>query len=206
MAKGVWVVLQHREGQFPRIAWEAVAAAQKLAAESGGKAEAVLLGAGLENAAAEVARFDLAAVHVADGEALRAYTPGAYIGALAPAIQAAAPAFVVFPHTYQTVDYMARLAQAIGAGLLPEVTGFQSADGDKKRGEEQQHVPIHCLEKIPGIRKEPGHRQGNAQKGDHGELEMQRILEREQREHEAQHDQQLGQAGTALDRVTWARG
>jgi electron transfer flavoprotein alpha subunit len=129
MANGVWVVLQHREGQFPRISWEAVAAAQKLAAELGGKAEAVLLGAGLDGAAAEVAKFDLAAVHVADAAALKAYTPGAYIGALKDAITAAAPAFVVFPHTYQTVDYMARLAQAIGAGLLPEVTGFQSVDG-----------------------------------------------------------------------------
>ncbi len=80
-------------------------------------------------AAAEVAKFDLAAVHVADDDALRVYTPGAYIGALAPAIQAAAPAFVVFPHTYQTVDYMARLAQGIGAGLLPEVTAFENGDG-----------------------------------------------------------------------------
>ena len=129
MANGVWVVLQHREGQFPRISWEAVAAAQKLAAELGVKAEAVLLGSGVGLAAAEVARFDLAAVHVADDAALRVYTPGVYIGALGPAIQAAAPAFVVFPHTYQTVDYMARLAQGVGAGLLPEVTGFQSADG-----------------------------------------------------------------------------
>jgi electron transfer flavoprotein alpha subunit len=129
MANGVWVVLQHREGQFPRISWEAVAAAQKLAAALGGKAEAVLLGAGLGGAAAEVAKFDLGAVHVADGEPLRAYTPGAYIGALKDAITAAAPAFVVFPHTYQTVDYMARLAQAIGAGLLPEVTGFANEDG-----------------------------------------------------------------------------
>jgi electron transfer flavoprotein alpha subunit len=65
---------------------------------------------------------------VADAEALKAYTPGAYIGALKDAITAAAPAFVVFPHTYQTVDYMARLAQAIGAGLLPEVTGFAAED------------------------------------------------------------------------------
>jgi electron transfer flavoprotein alpha subunit len=129
MANGVWVVLQHREGQFPRISWEAVAAAQRLAAELGVKAEAVLLGSGVGLAAAEVARFDLAAVHVADDAALRVYTPGVYIGALGPAIQAAAPAFVVFPHTYQTVDYMARLAQAVGAGLLPEVTGFQAADG-----------------------------------------------------------------------------
>jgi electron transfer flavoprotein alpha subunit len=130
MANGVWIVLQHREGQFPRISFEAIAAAQKLAARTGGKAEAVLLGEGVGLAAAEVAKFDLAAVHVADDPALRVYTPGAYIGALAPAIQAAAPAYVVFPHTYQTVDYMARLAQGIGAGLLPEVTGFEAgADG-----------------------------------------------------------------------------
>jgi electron transfer flavoprotein alpha subunit len=125
----VWVVLQHREGQFPRISFEAIAAAQKLAAQLGGKVEALLLGEGVGLAAAEVAKFDLAAVHVADDPALRVYTPGSYIGALAPAIQAASPAFVVFPHTYQTVDYMARLAQEIGAGLLPEVTGFESADG-----------------------------------------------------------------------------
>jgi electron transfer flavoprotein alpha subunit len=130
MANGVWVVLQHREGQFPRVSFEAIAAAQKLAAQLGGKAEALLLGAGVGLAATEVAKFDLAAVHVADDPALRVYTPGAYIGALAPAIKAASPAFVVFPHTYQTVDYMARLAQGIGAGLLPEVTGFEAgADG-----------------------------------------------------------------------------
>jgi|SRR5215213_1516428 len=129
MANRVWIVLQHKDGQLPRISYEAVAAGQKLAKELGGKAEAVILGTGVGLAAAEVAKLDLAAVHVADHEALRVYTPGAYIGALAPAIQAAAPAFVVFPHTYQTVDYMARLAQETGSGLLPEVTGFAAGDG-----------------------------------------------------------------------------
>jgi electron transfer flavoprotein alpha subunit len=84
----------------------------------------VLLGAGIGDLAAEVAKRDLAAVHVADAEALRTYTPGAYVAALAPAIRAAAPDFVVFPHSYQSVDYVPRLAQAVGAGLLPEVTGF----------------------------------------------------------------------------------
>jgi electron transfer flavoprotein alpha subunit len=129
MSNRVWVVLQHREGQLPRIAWEAAAAAQKLAAASGVKAEAVLLGSGVGLAAADMAKLDLAAVHVADDDALRVYTPGSYIGALAPAIRAAAPAFVVFPHTYQTVDYMPRLAQTVGAGLLPEITGFEEKDG-----------------------------------------------------------------------------
>ena len=91
MAK-IWVVLQQREGQIARMSWEAIAAAQKLAAElGGGKAEAVLLGAGLGDAAAEVAKRDLAAVHLADAPALGTYTPGAYVAALAPAIRAAAP-------------------------------------------------------------------------------------------------------------------
>ncbi len=129
MAK-IWVVVQQREGQLPRISWEAVAAAQKLAQSlGGGKAEAVVLGAGIGLAAAEVAKADLAAVHVADHDVLRAYTPGGYIGALAPAIRTEKPDYVVFPHTYQSVDYVPRLAQEVEAGLLPEVTGFASADG-----------------------------------------------------------------------------
>jgi electron transfer flavoprotein alpha subunit len=127
MAK-VWIVLQQRDGQLARPAREAIAAGQRLAGELGGTAEAVVLGAGVGEAAAEAARARLAAVHVADAPALRDYTPGAYIGVLAPALRAAAPDFVVFPHTYQTVDYFARLAQELGAALLPEATGFSRGD------------------------------------------------------------------------------
>ena len=132
MAK-VWVVLQQREGQLARMSWEAIAAAQKLAAALGGKAEAVLLGSGVGDLAAEVAKRDLAAVRVADAEALASYTPGAYVVALKPAIEAERPDWVVFPHSYQTVDYAPRLAQETGAGLLPEVTGF-TAEGDGPGG------------------------------------------------------------------------
>ncbi len=128
-AMKVWVVLQQREGHLARPSREAIAAGQRLAAAVGGRAEAVLLGSGLDAAAAEAAAADLAAVRVADHPALAAYTPGAYVGVLAPAIRAAAPRWVVFPHTYQTVDYFARLAQEAEAGLLPEVTGFSAEDG-----------------------------------------------------------------------------
>ena len=131
MAKQIWVVVQLRDGQVSRISWEAIGAAQRLAGQLGGKAEAVVLGSGVAAAAAEIGKLDLAAVHVADHEALRVYTPGGWIGALAPAIRAAQPAFVVFPHTYQSVDFVPRLAQATGAGLLPEVTGFASGSRRK---------------------------------------------------------------------------
>jgi electron transfer flavoprotein alpha subunit len=129
MAGNVWIVLQQREGQLGRISWEALAAGQQLAEALGVQAEAVVLGAGVGNLAAEVAQCDLAAVHVADHAALKNFTPGAYIGVLAPALRSAAPGWVVFPHTYQSVDYFPRLAQETGAGLLPEVTGFEPGEG-----------------------------------------------------------------------------
>lgn len=133
----VWIVLQHRDGKLARQSREAIAAGQKLAATTGASAEAVLLGSGVEALAAEVAAScALGAVRVADHPALAAYTPGAYVGALGPAVREAAPAWVVFPHSYQTVDYFARLAQETGAGLLPEVTGFAEGDGPEGGGSE----------------------------------------------------------------------
>jgi electron transfer flavoprotein alpha subunit len=89
----------------------------------------VILGSGVAAAAEQVAKKDLAAVWTAVAPALGAYTPGAYVAALAPALAAEKPDFVVFPHTYQSVDYVPRLAQAAGAGLLPEVTGFAAEEG-----------------------------------------------------------------------------
>jgi electron transfer flavoprotein alpha subunit len=126
----IWVVPQLREGKIPRASWEAVAAAQRLAAALGAPApEAVLIGQGLAGAAEEAARRDLTAVHTADDAAFAAYTPGAWIGLLRPAIAAAAPDFVIFPHTYQTVDFVPRLAQATSAALLPEATAFEREEG-----------------------------------------------------------------------------
>ena len=126
MAENVWVILQQREGKLARVAREALAAGQKLASALGVEAEAVVLGSGIGDAAKEAAGARLAAVHVADHENLSDYTPGAYIGALKAALAEARPSFTVFAHNYQTVDYMARLAQELDAGLLPEVTAFDS--------------------------------------------------------------------------------
>ncbi len=128
--QNVWVVVQLKAGQPTRGSWEAITAGQQLAAGLGVRAEAVVLGDEVAAAAASIAARDLAAVHTAEHAALGTYTPGATIGALAPALRAAAPSYVVFPHTYQTVDYMPRLAQEIGAGLLPQVTSFVSEGAD----------------------------------------------------------------------------
>lgn len=140
----IWIVLQHRDGHVTRLSWEAIAAGQELARATGGeKPAAVLLGAGVRALADEVAAADLAAVHVADHPNLADYTPGAYIGALAPAIAEVQPDWVLFPHTYQTVEYFARLAQETGAGLIPEITGFEpGGDGGGAGGAVVWRRPI----------------------------------------------------------------
>ena len=131
MAKKIWVVLQQREGELHRMSIEAIYAGQKLTEElGGGTVEAVLLGSGMVAAAEKAAAHDLAALIVGDHEKLADYTPGGYVSALAPAIRAAAPDFVIFPHTYQTVDYAPRLAQEIDAAVVPEAVAFATEDGE----------------------------------------------------------------------------
>lgn len=125
---GVWVVLQQREGKLTRISREAVAAGQRLASELGGGTAAVVLGHGVGVLGAEVAKWRLDRVLVGDSEALESYTPGAYLGALAPAIERQQPAVVLLPHTYQSVDLMGRLAQRLGAALIPEVIAFEGGE------------------------------------------------------------------------------
>ena len=129
MANNVWIILQQREGKLHRSSREAIAAGQQVAAAVGGSASAVLL-AGDGALASEVEGYDLESVMVAADPGLANYTPGGYISALEPAIRAEAPAYVVAPHTYQSVDFVPRLAQATDAALVPEATAFESVDGE----------------------------------------------------------------------------
>jgi len=130
MAKKIWVVLQQREGKLHRMSREAIAAGQKLAGEIGGSTSAILLGEGLAAMAAELEGVALDAIYLADDARLGNYTPGAYVGVLAPAIQAGAPDYVVFPHTYQSVDFVARLAQELDTAYVPEVIAFEASPAE----------------------------------------------------------------------------
>lgn len=129
MSEKIWVVLQQRDGQVHKMSWEALRAGQELAAERGGTVEAVVLGSGLEEASREIAQCALGAVHVADDEALASYTPGRFVRTLEAAIAEAQPAYVLFPHTYQTVDFVSRLAHSLDSALVPEAVSFETSDG-----------------------------------------------------------------------------
>lgn len=127
----VWVVLQQREGRVHPVAWEAVSAALRLGeATGGGAVEALVLGSDVGDVASQVSRSGVSRVRVADDERLASYVPGVYTEALAGAVASSPPDLVVFPHTYQSVDYMAKVAHRMGAGVLSEIVGFELENGE----------------------------------------------------------------------------
>jgi electron transfer flavoprotein alpha subunit len=119
------VVAEQRGGKLNRATWEAVAAAQSL----GDPIKLVVVGGGSDAAAREIAAADVAEVAVVDAPALADYTADGYVIALASVIEQQAPTLVLFPHTYQTRDFVPALATRLGRALVTDVTAIKQADG-----------------------------------------------------------------------------
>jgi len=128
MGAQVLVITQLRAGGLERVAREAIAAGQALATCIGGRASAVVLGCDVQAAARAAARFDLDRVWLLDHASLAAYTPGAYVGVLQQAITVLQPSHVVASHSYQSVDFVPRLSQAVDAALVPEAVSFETSE------------------------------------------------------------------------------
>ena len=119
----ILVVAEERGGRLNRASWEAIAAAQELAA--GGRVTVAVPGAGVATAAREVAAADVQEVVTIDDPALDPYTPDGYTAALQAAVAALAPSFVLLPHTYQTRDFAPKLAARMERAIVTDVTGFR---------------------------------------------------------------------------------
>jgi len=105
--------------------WEVVAAAQAV----GDGVTVIVLGDGADAPATEIAAADVASVLVVDAPALAEYTADGYVTALASMIQQDAPALVLFPHTYQTRDFVPALAARLGRTLVTDVTAINRTEG-----------------------------------------------------------------------------
>jgi electron transfer flavoprotein alpha subunit len=125
----ILVIGEQRGGKLNRATWEAVAAAQS----AGDEIKVALLGTGAEAAAADIAAADLAEVLIVEAAPLADYTADGYVTALASLIEQLKPSLVLFPHTYQTRDFVPALAARLGRALVTDVTAI-------KRGERNTYV------------------------------------------------------------------
>jgi electron transfer flavoprotein alpha subunit len=123
----ILVVAEQRDGRLNRASWEAIAAAQALAA---GRDQVIVAipGGAVQDAAAELSAADVAAVWTVTHDALAAYTPDAYVAALAGVVAEAAPSHVCFAHTYQTRDFAAVLAARLDRTLVTDVVAVSRAN------------------------------------------------------------------------------
>jgi electron transfer flavoprotein alpha subunit len=129
MSNGILVFAEHRAGVFNKTSFEAMAAAQTLGKELGQAVTAVVLGAGMNALAGEIAAYDVGKVVYADNEKLAEYTPDGYADAMEAVVRALDPQYVILPHTYLVRDFAPKLAARFGKGLISDCIRSRVADG-----------------------------------------------------------------------------
>ncbi len=129
MAKGVWIVAEVRDGAYRKVSFEIASAARKLADELGDEVCAVLCGSGIEGKAAELGKYGVDKVYVADNAALEPYTTDAHAAAVAKIVKEKDPAILLFGASVQGKDLAARLVGKLAAGLATDCTGLKIEGG-----------------------------------------------------------------------------
>lgn len=125
----VLAILEQREGQWNKMSFETLAAAQQLAKELGATASAAVVGKGVGALANELASKQLEKVYAVEHDLLKDYTPDAYAAALRQLVEAAQPALVLFPHTYQVRDFLPKLATRLDRVAVSDVVGHRVENG-----------------------------------------------------------------------------
>jgi len=123
----ILVIAVQRGGKLNRASWEAIAAAQQIAA--GEPIVVALPGTNAAGPARELATAQVKEVVAIDHAALEPYTPDGYTEALQQAIAQLSPAVVALPHTYQTRDFAPKLAARLDRALVTDVTAVKKTGG-----------------------------------------------------------------------------
>ncbi|HYU81001.1 MAG TPA: electron transfer flavoprotein subunit alpha/FixB family protein [Vicinamibacterales bacterium] len=126
----ILVVAEQREGKLNRASWEAVAAGQQLLREADiAVLKIVVLGRAVSALANELAAASSAGVIAVENQSLGTYTPDAFVQALRQIVTTESPQFVVFPHTYQTRDFVPALAAAMDRAVVTDAIAIRNVNG-----------------------------------------------------------------------------
>jgi len=128
MSNGILVFIEHKAGALNKTSLEAIAAAQKLAVDTGRKSTAVVPGA--PSLAQDIAPYDLEKVISAEHPQLAEYTPDAYADAMEQVGRTLEPQYIIMSHTYLVRDFAPKLAARFGKGLISDCVRM-NVDGGK---------------------------------------------------------------------------
>jgi len=117
----VLAILEQQGGQWHRMSWETLAAAQQFAAALKVPLNLAVAGSGIGALAAEAATKSAGKVYAVEHPLLGEYTADGYTAAFEGLVQALNPAIVMFPHTYRTRDFAPKLATRFSRTLIGDV-------------------------------------------------------------------------------------
>lgn len=129
---GVWIIAEHRNGDFRKVTFEAASAAKAVAGELGGDVTAVVLAKGLKDKCAELGKYGVSKVLYAENDIFDYYTTDAYAEAVAVLAKEQGPAAILFGASVQGKDLAGRLAAKLDVGVAVDCTGLAVADGRLK--------------------------------------------------------------------------
>jgi electron transfer flavoprotein alpha subunit len=126
---GVLVILeqQKRSGNVAlgRTSFEALAAGQRLARQTGADCYAAVIGENIAPLLEELGAQQVAKIFAVEHPLLAAYTADGTTTALEQVIKKVGPDYIVFPHTYQVRDFAPALATRFGQVLISDIIAIQ---------------------------------------------------------------------------------
>jgi len=125
----ILVFAEQRDGKIHPASFQLLALATRLASETGGRAEACLIGSGVDSLTSQLAAFGAGKLYTVDDAEFATYRAAPYAAALSAAIDAADPKAILVPTTFMGRDIAARVAAKKRAALAIDATEVK-LDGD----------------------------------------------------------------------------
>jgi electron transfer flavoprotein alpha subunit len=126
---GVLIVAEAGGAELRPASFELVTAGKRVAEALGGTVTALLLGAGIDAAAGQLAAAGVDRVLVADEEHLAHLPVDAMTAVVAQVIRDVAPSVVLIPATTAGIEYAPRVAARLRVGLASDCVDFAIEDG-----------------------------------------------------------------------------
>jgi electron transfer flavoprotein alpha subunit len=128
----VLIVLESADGHVRTASLHAVTFGKKMAELQGGKLQLLVIGQGVDAAAAEAAKLGAAEVLVADDAQLAHPLAETWAGAIAQAAKEAGASLIAATATSVGKDVLPRVAALLDAGLAADVIGVSAANRFKR--------------------------------------------------------------------------
>jgi electron transfer flavoprotein alpha subunit len=124
----VLAIAEQRDGVFRKVTYEALSEGKRIADSMGSDLIALVIGANVESAAAELGKYGPEKILVAEHEALAEYLTDQYTRVAAEVIAKEEPAVIILGASAQGKDFSGRLSARLEAPLAMECVAVRVED------------------------------------------------------------------------------